>query len=348
MVKSGQDLGTVEAQACLTWILENEVDDDLLAEHLVALSDKGESIGEIVGFAHALISHAKKVNLPRNAIDVCGAGGSGLRRYNVSTTAAFVVAAGGVPVIKQSSGGSQRNGSLDLLQGLGCQFDFSDRFIEDLFDQTQLCFLDAYVLHPLGPKLVPAMTKALARRRILFRYLFPLANPVQTDFQLLGTAHADIAKRFAHALGAMDRRRALVVTGSPGIDELSVSGESVIFEYHNGEVRESILLPSKLGIPEVEYGQIPCGNCRENVDIFLSLVRKQEPRSVLDMVSLNAGAAFYCYGKVSSIEKGYLLSKGLFKDGLVHDKFLQFKAVCAAQRQGKGTYRSSKRSYSTN
>lgn len=327
-VQSGDDLDAQEAQACLDWVLENEFDDDAFAELLCALADKGETVDEILGFVNSLVSHSIRFDLPRKAIDVCGTGGSGLIRYNVSTTVAFVVAAGGVPVVKLSSRGSQQNGSLDFLEGLGCRTNLDARAVEEIFHQTQLCFLDASVSHPLGWKLVPALKKVLAKRRSIFRFLFALASPVQTEFQLVGTTDPRIAQRLAYALGAMNRRRALVVTGTPGIDELSVSGTSVVFEYRHGKVVQFYVSPSNLGITQVKYEQIPCGDCRDNVRIFLSLLQNEGPRPVLDMACLNAGAAFYCYGTVRSIKEGYFLSKMLFQEGRVRETFLRYKALC--------------------
>ncbi|MFT5369490.1 MAG: anthranilate phosphoribosyltransferase [Candidatus Latescibacterota bacterium] len=325
-VKDGQSLGVDEAEQCLNIILEQEISDENIAELLVVLSQKGEEADEILGFCRALLGKALEVSLPSEVLDLCGTGGSGLDRFNVSTTAAFVLAAGGVPVVKHGNRGSKKpNGSFDLLEKLGCNFDLRDGRMREVFDETGLSFLFARKFHPVMGKVVAA--RQMANRRTIFNLSAPLCNPVNPQYQMVGTIDVDMGRRLAQVLRELGRKRFLVVVGAPGIDEMSISGETQVIEYDQGDFREYTLSPSGFGISALDYDTIPGGDYTENQGIFLSLMEDQTPGSILDMVCLNAGAAFYCFGKTETIQDGYLLSKDLFKNGLVREKFLEFKRV---------------------
>ena len=149
-LKEGESLQTDEAEQCLRVILESDLPDKQISELLIAFSEKGETADEILGFSRVLLARSKPVPLSSCVIDSCGTGGSGLNRFNVSTTAAFVLSAGGVPVVKHGNKGSKRpNGSFDLLEKLGCEFDFKDDRLEDIFKRTKVCFLFARTYHPV-------------------------------------------------------------------------------------------------------------------------------------------------------------------------------------------------------
>ena len=325
-IKTGGSLQVNEAEQCLNTILEKDVPDRQIAELLIALSEKGETADEILGFARALLAKSRPVPLSANAIDSCGTGGSGLDRFNVSTTAAFVLSAGGVPVIKHGNKGSKRpNGSFDLLEKLGCRFDFEDNRLADIFARTKVCFLFARTYHPVMIKVVTA--RQMADRRTIFNLSAPLCNPANPQYQILGTIDIEMGRQLAEVLRQLGRKRFLIVIGEPGIDEISVAGLTHIFELADGVIKEYDIKPSDFGITEQDYSTIPGGDNDENAEIFLSLLRNQTPESILDLVCLNAGAAFYCFGRTDSIEEGFDLSKSLFVNGLVQEKFLEYKRL---------------------
>ena len=325
-IKTGGSLQVNEAEQCLNTILEKDVPDRQIAELLIALSEKGETADEILGFARALLAKSRPVPLPSNTIDSCGTGGSGLDRFNVSTTAAFVLSAGGVPVIKHGNKGSKRpNGSFDLLEKLGCRFDFEDNRLADIFAKTKVCFLFARTYHPVMIKVVTA--RQMADRRTIFNLSAPLCNPANPQYQILGTIDIEMGRQLAEVLRQLGRKRFLIVIGEPGIDEISVAGLTHIFELADGVIKEYDTKPSDFGITEQDYSTIPGGDNHENAEIFLSLLRNQIPESILDLVCLNAGAAFYCFGRTDSIEEGFDLSKSLFVNGLVQEKFLEYKRL---------------------
>ncbi|MYA99823.1 hypothetical protein F4X90_09125 [Candidatus Poribacteria bacterium] len=136
-----------------------------------------------------------------------------------------------------------------------------------------------------------------------------------------------MGRQLAEVLRQLGRKRFLIVVGEPGIDEVSISGATHIFELTDGVVKEYNIKPSDFGITERDYSTIPGGDNDENSEIFLSLLRNQTPESVLDLVCLNAGAAFYCFGRTDSIGEGFDLSKSLFIKGLVQEKFLEYKRL---------------------
>ena len=325
-IKTGESLRSDEAEQCLNTILEKDVSDGQIAELLITLSEKGETADEILGFSRALLTKSRPVPLPSNAIDSCGTGGSSLDRFNVSTTAAFVLAAGGVPAIKHGNKGSKRpNGSFDLLEKLGCEFDFEDDRLADIFAKTKVCFLFARTYHPVMKKVVTA--RQMADRRTIFNLSAPLCNPANPQYQILGTIDIKMGRQLAAVLRQLGRKRFLIVIGEPGIDEISVAGPTHIFQLTNGAIKEYNIKPSDFGITERDYSTIPGGDSNENAEIFLSLLRNQTPESILDLVCLNVGAAFYCFGQTDSIKEGFDLSKSLFIKGLVQEKFLEYKRL---------------------
>lgn len=325
-IKVGRSLQSDEAEQCLNTILEKDVADGQIAELLIALSEKGENTDEILGFSRALLAKSRPIPLTSNAIDSCGTGGSGLNRFNVSTTAAFVLSAGGVPVIKHGNKGSKRpNGSFDLLEKLDCEFDFEDDLLQEVFTRTKVCFLFARTYHPVMKKVVAA--RQMADRRTIFNLSAPLCNPANPQYQILGTTNAEMGRQLAEVLRQLGRKRFLIVIGEPGIDEISVAGSTHIFELADGAIKEYDIKPSDFGITERDYSTLPGGDNGENAEIFLSLLRNQTPESILDLVCLNAGAAFYCFGQTDSIKEGFDLSKSLFANGLVQEKFLEYKRL---------------------
>ena len=325
-VKVGGSLRVGEAEQCLNTILEEDVPDQQIVELLIALSEKGETADEILGFSRALLVKSRPVPLPFNAIDSCGTGGSGLNRFNISTTAAFVLSAGGVPVIKHGNKGSKRpNGSFDLLEKLGCEFDFEDDRLADIFAKTKVCFLFARTYHPVMKKVVPA--RQMADRRTIFNLSAPLCNPANPQYQILGTIDVEMGSQLAEVLRQLGRKRFLIVIGEPGIDEISIAGPTHIFQFADGGIKEYDIKPSDFGIPERDYNTIPGGDSDVNAEIFLSLLQNRTPESILDMVCLNAGAAFYCFGRTDSIKEGFDLSNRLFAKGLVEKKFVEYKSL---------------------
>ena len=324
--RSGRDLTEAKASACLRAILEGGVPDRDIADLLIALSEKGETADEIVGFCRVLEDNAVNLRLPTECIDVCGTGGSGLNRFNVSTAVAFVLASDGIRVAKHGNRGSRRpNGSFDLLDALDCPFEIPVDQIEILFEETGLCFLYARQFHPLMKAVVGA--RRLADRRTIFNMAAPLCNPARPACQVVGTPTRDNAEVLAETLRRLGRQRSIVVSGAPGVDEVSVSGETALLDISQDALSQMSLSPSDLGIEPIEYTSIPGGDAEVNATIFYSLFETGEPVSIAQLVSASAGVAMYCADHVRSIEEGYTRSYGLLKDGSAFRKFQDFRGI---------------------
>jgi anthranilate phosphoribosyltransferase len=252
---------------------------------LVAMAERGETSTELAAFVRGLLARAvTPVVAP--SIDVCGTGGSGLARYNVSTTVAFILAAAGIPVAKHGNKGSRRpNGSFDLLDGLGIPYALSAESLARLHRDTGICFLFARALHPAVAAVAPA--RKAAGRRTIFNLAGPLANPCRPTVQLIGTIDARTSAVVASALVDLRCPRACVAWGEPGIDELSIIGTSHLC--FSGDLAGAIdLAPTH---PGLRYEAIPGGDAPENTGLFEGLLNGSERGPLRDLVLLNAGAA---------------------------------------------------------
>ncbi|MBT3346028.1 MAG: anthranilate phosphoribosyltransferase [Gemmatimonadetes bacterium] len=326
-VRDGVSLTEDEAANCLRSILNGAVGDEPVAALLVALAEKGETADEIAGFCRVLLENRIPVDLDSDCIDVCGTGGSGLSRFNVSTAVAFILAADGVPVAKHGNRGSRRpNGSFDLLDALDCPFEFRSDRISELFERTGLCFIYARAYHPLMKAVAGA--RKLANRRTIFNMAAPLCNPAEPAFQVVGTPTIDNARVLAEVLQRLDRRKCLVVTGAPGVDEVSVSGPTDILDVTPDTVQVGSLLPSELGIVPCDYGSIPGGDADVNAGLFLALIAGEGPQAILEMVCASGGVAMHCQGSVDSIRSGYQRCRDLLAQGTVAAKFHEFRSAC--------------------
>jgi anthranilate phosphoribosyltransferase len=262
-----RDLQPQEARECINQLLDPEVSDSLKAEVLIALADKGESVQEILAFSQALLDKALPYDLTRESIDLCGTGGAGHNRFNVSTTSAFILAGAGIPIMKHGNKGSKRpNGSFDLLEELGLRVDFSPEEQQEVYDETGLCFLFARMVHPAMKAVVAA--RKLAGRRTIFNIVGPLCNPVRPHYQIVGTIDQRIGRNLLEVMQGQGRKGAMVVMGEPGIDEISIAGKSRIWDLRQEEIREYSVQPEDFGMSAVPYTSLPGGMPRRMPSSF--------------------------------------------------------------------------------
>jgi len=322
-LKAGKNLTQQEANKCLTAIFNNDLEDREIADILSELAEKGESKDEIIGFAKALLSKALPLPLTNDSIDLCGTGGSGLDRFNVSTASAFILAAGNVKVIKHGNKGSRKpNGSFDFLEKLGVEYDFEENRMKQIFESTGMCFVFARKYHPVMKKVVGA--RKLLGKRSIFNIIGPLCNPAQPDYQIIGSPDIEKGRVIAESLTELGRKKCLVVSGEPGIDEISISGKTHVFEINKTEITEYDLNPEDFNITTVNYGDIPAGNAEDNANHFFNLINNAANDSLASFVCINSGAAFYCCGKTEDISKGIRLSRQLIQTGEVKKIYEQY------------------------
>jgi anthranilate phosphoribosyltransferase len=254
---------------------------------LAMWANRGETGRELAAVVRGLLERAAKVPAEGACLDLCGTGGSGLGRYNVSTTAAFVLAAAGARVAKHGNRGSTRaNGSFDFLEALGVPFQLPGEAHAALLESSNVCFLFARAMHPTVAAVAP-YRKAAARRTI-FNLAGPLANPCRPSRQLIGVAAWPTAAVIAEALTLLGVERALVVQGEPGIDEISISGRTRWLEVTPRGISEGAWSHPRLAVP---YAELPAGEAAANAALFHQLTGGGGLPELRAMVAANAAAA---------------------------------------------------------
>lgn len=296
------------------------------ADILKGWAQRGETGVELAATARYLKNHAVQVPVDTDCFDLCGTGGSGLTRYNISTTVAFVAAAAGVPVAKHGNRGSRRpNGSFDLLDELGVPFDLSPKDQAQLVASTGLCFLFARTHHPAVGKVVPY--RKAAGCRTIFNLAGPLANPAKIKHQIIGTVDEATALVVSDALHELQTEGALVVWGDPGIDEISVTGTTGYFHVGaGGRTAGSFEAPRH---PDLDYGSLPGGDAPENAKLFVDLLSGEHTGPLLDMLCVSAGAAIDLWkGTPPAYEgPGAKMARSLIADGSAYSTFEGHRAM---------------------
>ncbi|MDE0192976.1 MAG: anthranilate phosphoribosyltransferase [Gammaproteobacteria bacterium] len=327
-VAAGNDLTADEARTCADAVFAGAATElEQVVALLQALAEKGEAAGEVTGFARAILERATPapVGVRGLGVDLAGTGGSGLARFNVSTAAAFTVAAAGTPVVKHGNRGSrQPNGSFDFLDALGVDYGMSPQAMERCFADTGLAFFFARAWHPAMAAVAPARQQVA--RRTIFNLAAPLCNPAQPPYQFMGASSVAAAELLIEVLADLGRRRALVVCGAPGIDDLSIAGPTEVFALDAGTVRRETVSPEQFGIAPVPYDALPAGSGEHNAALFTDLIAAgAEPSSLTELICLNAGAALYCAEAADSIAAGYAAARSAFADGGVTRKVAQYR-----------------------
>lgn len=289
----GQHLRSEEADAAMTQIMKGEATEAQIGGFLAALRMKGETVDEITGCASAMKRAATQVK-PKIGdamlIDVVGTGGDGTHTFNISTTAAFVVAGSGVKVAKHGNRSvSSRSGAADVLTALGANVMLTAAQSEACIEEVGFTFLFAVAYHPAMRFAIGARRELAART--IFNILGPLSNPANATNLLVGTYDPKLTEPMARVLGQMGCRAAYVVHGADGLDELSITGVNKVSHYHNGEVRNFELDPADLGLRRATLADIQGGDPAENAAITRGILGGEIHGPMRDAVVLNAGVA---------------------------------------------------------
>ncbi len=309
-VVSRKDLSQAEISSVMEIIMEGEATPAQIGALLTGLRMKGETVDEIAGAAKVMREKAVRihVNLSHGEplVDTCGTGGDGAQTFNVSTTAAFVVAGAGVKVAKHGNRSvSSRSGSADVLEALGVNLALSPEDVARAVETIGMGFMFAPALHP-------AMKYAIGPRReigirTIFNVLGPLTNPAWANVQLLGVYDPMLTRPLAEVLGRLGSKRAWVVHGEGGLDELSLLGKSVVAQWDKNEVKEFVIRPEDAGLKPCKVEDLKGGDAEENARILKDIISGEKgPKR--DMVLLNAGAAIYLADRAKSLREGVLLA----------------------------------------
>jgi anthranilate phosphoribosyltransferase len=312
-LESRQHLSRAEARAVMEQLLSGSVPDAEIVAFLAALRDKGEQPEELVGFAEVMRAHASEglrqagvdVEAWRSGeplLDTCGTGGDGHGTFNVSTAAALVAAGGGIRVAKHGNRSiSSRCGSADVLESLGVAIDLPRARIPACLEEVGMVFLFAPSLH-LAMKHVMNARRTLKTKSV-FNLLGPLTNPLRASVQLAGVYDASRTEMMARALGAVGTKRAFVVTGSDGIDEVTLSGPTRLSWNEGGAVGTCDVTPEEFGLARASLEELRGGDAETNARLLRSVL-EGERGPHRNVVLANAAAGFVVAGKAQSFAEG--------------------------------------------
>lgn len=321
-VATGATLNATEAEEFMNRLMSGETSPAQTGALLAAMAVRGEKPAEIVGFARAMRRHSVRLDVPLPVVDTCGTGGDGAATFNISTGAAIVAAAAGVPIAKHGNRAvSSHSGSADVLQALGARIDLDDRAARACLLETNLCFLFAQAYHP-AMKHAAEPRKQLGFRTI-FNILGPLTNPAGARRQVIGVFRPDLVRIVADALVELGTDHALVVHGEGGIDELSLAGPTQVAEVKDGEVRTYTVTPESCGLQPAPITAISGGDAQTNATILQAvLTGARGPQR--DVVALNAGAALYVSGQVGTLAEGVRLAASMLDNRSAYQTLQSF------------------------
>lgn len=303
-------------------ILAGSVSDVTIAAFLAALAVRGETADELAGAVDAVRRETIRVELPgMETIDLVGTGGDMLSTFNVSTAAAFVTAGAGIPVAKHGNrSASSRCGSADVLESLGIRLDFAPEQVEQSIRETGIGFMYAPCFHR-GMKQVGLVRKTL-KVRTLFNLIGPLVNPAETKYLLVGVHSPKLTELFADVLCRQNVARAMVVCGSDGMDELTITGPSRMTILDRGVITTSMFFPELL----LEEGlsapsELVGGNALENSEILLNLLNGKIAGAKKSIVILNAAAALFVGEKADTLREGIEMARHSLESGAALERF---------------------------
>ncbi|MBR1673329.1 MAG: anthranilate phosphoribosyltransferase [Fretibacterium sp.] len=323
------DLTYDEAYAVMNEIMSGETTPTQNAAFLAALSTKNtraETRAEILGCAAAMREHATRVDTgDMKTLEIVGTGGDNAHTFNISTTAAIILAAGGVKVAKHGNrAASSDSGAADCLEALGVNLDTGPEKCRELLETVGICFMFAQKYHA-SMKYVGAIRRELGFRTV-FNILGPLTNPARPSYQLLGVYDELLLEPLAQVLSDLGVRRGLVVCGKDVMDEISLSAPTAICDFRDGWYRKFTLNPEEFGFRLCQKSELVGGNPAQNAEITRDILKGVKgPRR--DVVLLNAGAGFYAAEAAPSIKDGIVKAAGLIDSGAASKKLEEFAAA---------------------
>lgn len=322
----GGHLTEAEAEAAMNEIMSGEATPAQVGAFITALRMKGETVDEITGCARVMRRKARTIS-PREGdvvVDTCGTGGDGANTFNISTTAAFIVAGAGISVAKHGNRSvSSKCGSADVLEALGAHLDLEPDRVQQCLHQTGIAFLFAPAFHQ-------AMKHAVGPRReigvrTVFNILGPLTNPAGAHAQVVGVYDARLTEPLARVLAKLGVRNAFVVHGLDGLDEISLAEESQLSQVVGGEVRTYKLAPEQVGLKRAPREAVAGGSAEENAATLKAVLSGEKgPRR--DIAVLNAAAALVAAGRATTMQEGVQEAQASIDTGRAAAKLEEFIA----------------------
>ncbi len=302
LVEAGRDLSIEQMTEAIGAIMDGEVSEDLIRRLLVALHAKGETVAEVAGAAAAMRRHMTPIHTSRTGvIDVVGTGGDGSGTFNISTAAALVTAAAGVPVAKHGNRRfTSRSGSADVLVELGVNIEADVPTVEACLDELGICFCFAPLLH--GAMKYVAPVRKTIETPTIFNILGPLVNPAGAPFQLLGVGKPNLRPLLAEALLTLGTQRTLVVHGADGLDEVTLGDTTHVTEAAEGTLREFDWTPADFGLEPVAIERLRVDGPQESAQVIRQMLDGQAGPA-RDVVVANAAAALLTAGRAESLNE---------------------------------------------
>jgi anthranilate phosphoribosyltransferase len=318
-VVNGRSLTFEQAASVMEEIMIGEATPAQFAAIVTALRIKGETVDEIAGLASGMQAKATPVGVTSPVVDTCGTGGDGSSSFNISTTAAFVVAGAGLKVAKHGNRAmSSRCGSADVLEAVGVKIDLGAEAVAQCIETVGIGFMFA-------PNFHPAMKYAAAPRReigirTVFNILGPLTNPAKAKFQVIGVPSKELGEKIASVLHRLGTEHSLVVHGTDGMDEISISGKSLVWDVNQHRVSPPYeVVPEDLGFMKGSVAQIRGGTARQNARILRGIL-SGEVGVRRNTVIMNAAAALVAGNQASDLKEGACIAENTIDSGKAVDK----------------------------
>ena len=325
-VLNKKDLSYEMACAVMAEIMDGTATNAQMGAFLAALRMKGETVTEITACAEVMREKGLKVEVPFDVMEIVGTGGDEVGTFNISTTSAFVVAAGGVPVAKHGNRSvSSKSGAADVLERLGARLDLTPEQNVEVLKKANMCFMFAQVYHT-SMKNVGPVRKEMGARTI-FNILGPLTNPARANMQLMGVYRENLVEPMAQVLSNLGVVRGLVVNGSDGLDEATMTGATHMCEIREGKFRTYDLTPEALGMRRCTLQDLVGGTPEENARISRDILTGKLKGPKRDAVILNSALSLYLGIDDCSIPECVKMANEIIDSGKAGDKLEQFVAA---------------------
>ncbi|MCL2334975.1 MAG: anthranilate phosphoribosyltransferase [Endomicrobia bacterium] len=321
-IVNGQNLSIENTKDVMNEIMDGKATDAQIASFLTSMRLKGETIEEITACAMVMREKCQRLDPKTDVLDIVGTGGDELSTFNISTVSAFVIAAAGAPVAKHGNRSvSSKCGSADLLEALGVNIMLTPAQCEIVLEKLGMCFLMAQTFHS-SMKYVAKVRKELGIRTI-FNILGPLANPAKARYELLGVYDENLVEPMARVLANLGAKRAMVVHGHDGLDEVTLSDTTTICEVNEGRVNSFFITPEQFGLKRCSLSELIGGTPNDNKEIALNIL-KGEPGAKRDIVVLNSAICLYMFFNNITLKECLKMAQKTIDSGKALNKLEEF------------------------
>lgn len=323
---NGNNLDFETSKEVMREMMEGTATQAQMGAFLAALRMKGETVEEITACATVMREKGLKINPVRKVIDIVGTGGDCAGTFNISTTSAFVVAAGGVPVAKHGNRGvSSKSGAADVLEKLGINLNLTPEQSGKILEKTNICFMFAQLYHSSMKYAAPVRREMGVRT--IFNILGPLSNPAGATMQLMGVYDRKLVEPLAQVLSNLGVVRGLAVSGSDGMDEVTLTGETHLCEIRHGELKAYDIIPEQFGFSRCKLEDLAGGTPEDNARITADILSGREKGARRDVVVLNAAMALYLGIDNCRAEDCIELAGELIDSGKAMNKLEEFRRL---------------------